>query len=584
MSEPFAPLVGKPHSIRIGTFDIETWGFTATPDDFALGVVFDGTNFYRFTDPLSMRDFLCSSRFAGTTFFAHNLSGYDGLCLFGDPSIHFGSTQVILKGAKWILAKYKIGKRVIRFGDSVNIFQTSIDHIGRDLGYPKGETPAKFKSGVRGSVTEEDFIYCARDCEILYKALDRLRTTLGEIRITAPSLAIHYFRRNYLRQKFWVKHEIDLKFRPAYYGGRVEAYIIGAVPLNYSYDINSLYPYAMIQTSFPNPETLRQLPTPTLAALSSALDSSEGFATIRLRHLPNRIGYLPYRTKDSVIFPTGTFSGSYAFPEIRYALSTGKVEILSVSEIVIGNRMPSPFTDYVADIYSRKANASGFERECYKLLLNSTYGKFGEYHHKKEFFAPFRDTAILEELEERYGPMEWAPLMDGEAGYFVTTNDSQFDRFSPHTIFSWASYITSMSRVINATYQDTINRLGIRVFYTDTDSFDCDKPLPIWMVGNEIGKLKHLESKSFTIIFGPKDYTLSDAIRRTKGIPRGEANALEDLGGGRYRFKRIVRVKESRRRGLKVGSVLRVTKKLSGRYDKMRMNEKGEALPIILEE
>jgi hypothetical protein len=607
---PFAPLTGESKFLKVGTFDIETWGFSATQDDFALGVVNLGTEGkYRFTNREDMVSFLTSRKLRGYTMFAHNLSGFDGLCLFGDPAEFFGRDNYLMKGSKWILAVYKMGtytykkekkegKYTVRFADSLNIFQTSIEKMGEALGFPKGVTPEKFKTGDRSQgLTEEDFVYCEQDTEILLQALLALQTELGELRPTAPSIAMHYFQRHFLKGKYWIDREKDSHFRDAYYGGRVEVYRMSQIPLiNFTYDINSLYPYVMRDGTFPNPNTMRHIEKPDLECFLSILETCEGMAKLTVRTEHTEIGYLPIKRPDKkVIFPEGLFTGSWCFPEIRYALATGKVEIEEIHYVTYGERMDSPFKDFVDFCYPRKSNGKGFVRELYKLIMNSLYGKFCEFHGFNEYYSFHFDPEMFEMLRLKFGPdkVEWLPLHpDSEAGYFRCLESEDNPRtkgpFTEHTIYAWGSYVTSLARVENAQWQDKIRALGIECFYTDTDSFFTDSKLPQeWVHSKELGKLK-LEAKLPIIrMYGNKDYQRLNHIRQTKGVARGEANKLEEIAPNTFRFRRIVRVKEARRRAssnrVKYGECIVITKELNPKYDKRTVGPDGKTICQVVQ-
>lgn len=616
MIRPFGPIKSKSKFTKLGTFDIETWGFDASehrrdprePGVFALGVVnLEGRKF-RFTDKAEMVAFLTSRECRGYTLFAHNLSGFDGLCLFGDPALFFGSENVLLKGTKWIIARYQMGeyeykgekkkgKYTVRICDSLNIFQTSIEKMGRDLGFPKGITPEKFKSGDRSQgITEEDFVYCERDTDVLLKALTVLWEELGEIRPTAPSIAIHYFQRNFVDRVWWVNRELDNYFKGGFYGGRTEAYQIGALTGdNYTYDYNSLYPDVMRNGHYPDPSTLKKTDNPTVSQLINLMRDFEGVARVKLAHLESEIGYIPLRRDDRrTVFPIGQYEATVCFPELRYAIQTGKVRIQEVAWVVFGKRISSPFARFVDTIYPKKVEASkrgDFRKELWKLLLNALFGKFCEHHVNDEWYCPEYDESLHSKLRDKYGDIQWHPMDENsEGGYFKTGPNSSHEEFTDHTIFAWGAYITSYARAKNAKTQDQIRAIGIPVYYTDTDSFITPLPLPAdWVDDSELGKLKLEKYPRMERINGNKDYQREGKGRQTKGVARGGPNELTVVGfdpytrqPNAYRFVRLVRVREARRRGLICGQRLYITKVLKGTYDKRIVKPGGKTEPCRL--
>lgn len=565
--------------------DIETWGLDARPRAFAMGVVLDELERKRFIDRDAMRDFLLSKRYRGRQIYAHNGGAYDYLSIFGNLFKFFGGGSVCMVNGRFIEARYERQKSVWKFRDSLNLLPASVDDIGKKLGFPKGITPEKFKLGDRSQgVTEEDFVYCERDCEIIFKALTELQKVTGELRATIPSTALATFRRHHMSAPIWVERGLDGRFHDAYFGGRVEAYRIGrlSAPVHV-YDYNSLYPFAMITGNYPDPSRLLREREPSVRALLAHLPFREGMASIRVRHEPTYIGYLPRKLDNGkLVFPVGEFWGSWCYPEIRYALSTGRVQVLQVREMVDSAPIPTPFYSYVNLYYEAKKKADGYLRDIYKLLLNGLYGKWAESHHEREIYAEHFDPKVYSEYEEKYPAVRWAPMSKfREDGYYVLT---EADAITSHTIYSWASYITSNARVANATIQDVLRKCGHEVVYTDTDSFFSSSLIAAtgdlsYMVGEELGQLK-LEDKKIEEIFGAKDYRLVGGGFRLKGVRKN----AKKLSENDYEQSGVVKLKAALRRGIEPGSPYVVRKHLKRLYDKREVLSDGETKPLYMVE
>lgn len=594
-----APLTGevKASADPIVT-DIETWGLDARPRSFAIGVAYDGVRKLRFYERDALRRFLtqdASTR--GRQVYAHNGGGYDYLSIFGDGTPagmleFFGSGNVILNGSRFIEARLESGNNVRKFRDSLNLLPASVEEIGKKLGYPKGVTPEKFKRGDRSAGLEDsDFEYAMRDCEVVWRALMEIKKITGELRATIPSTAMAVFRRSCLTEPVWIRRELDEHFHLGFHGGRTEAYRIGDVPQpNFYYDVNSLYPYAMIAGNFPNPAKLhqRRYVSPTTLAQMLADQTLEGCATVEVWHPPTYIGYLPYRdvnASDRLLFPVGKFTGTWCFPELRYAISRG-IKVLRCELVSYSAGMPSPFTSYVSRFFELKKTAEGFEREVYKLLMNGLYGKFAEWHSKRELYARSYSEEKRAELAAQFGDVLWQPLGKArEDGYYVFEEE----RLTSHTIFCWASYITAYARVRNAQLQDLIRDNGHRVFYTDTDSFlaetllssDASPESIRSLIGEELGQLK-LESYQMRRIYGNKDYERTDfddegkIKRRLKGVPKN----AEQINPSVYRYQSIVKLRQAIRRGIEAGSPVTIAKELTRKYTKRQVLPNGDTLPI----
>jgi hypothetical protein len=580
------PLSPRIKARPIVTCDIESFGLNATPQAFALGVVYDGDTYERFRDVDSMRAYLTSRQMEGKAVYAHNGGKYDYLAIFGNYWQFFGPDNVTMNESRFIQAVWHHPQRhhVTYFRDSLNIMPTSLAKIGERFGYEKGITPQKFIDGKPVPIEPSDWEYCKRDCKLLWDALSYFQSRLGGLRPTLPSTAMAVFRREFFpsASPIRIAREEDLAFRDAYYGGRVEAYRLGKLPLpNYTYDINSLYPCAMRRTAFPNPETLTEKSDVSPRELvDDLLLAYEGFASVRVAHPQADLGYLPHVSADGkLLFPIGSFSGSWCFPELRYFLRHGGA-IEQVSRVVYGTRMPSPFVGYVDKYFAMKRDAQGFEREMAKLMLNALYGKFGEYHAQNQRYAEGFAEETLAEYRKVYGDANWEPISRSRTdGYY--TFPSRDSGIAGHSVFSWASYITSEARVINLETQEELRQLG-EVFYTDTDSFTatCEIGTDVapsrLKIGEELGALK-LESQNKLEIRGNKHYVLEDGSVVLKGVKRGAK-----MWGNEYRWDSVVGLKEAIRRRIQPGSPIVRARAPVLTYDKRNVHLDGSTEAIEL--
>ena len=329
--------------------DIETWGLDAREDgsSFALGAAFDERGAFRFATRNEMVEWIGSKDNRGRVLWAHNGGRYDYVSLFGNYVASHARDLTRVNG-RLIELRLRSGNNVTRLRDSYNLYPRPLAALGEALGYPKGDTPEKFKNPSRdkdGKVTEtvtnEDHEYCLRDCEILYRSIMALHAEFGEVRATLPSMALAVFRRRYVDRPYFVPtrlQPLDLGFRNAYYGGRVEAYYVGALPQPpYYYDINSLYPQAMVEARFPDPSDLHTLLTPEYSITEETwqehLRDHEGYA-VGTAYVEDDMDPppLPWRNAEKkLLFPTGQFDGAWTFVELRNALSLGADSFLAQS-------------------------------------------------------------------------------------------------------------------------------------------------------------------------------------------------------------------------------------------------------------
>ncbi len=569
---------------KMSVIDIETTAkdkekIEARPEHFRFAVILDedGTA-HRFTCYSDLRAFLtCNTRsgqeyLSGRTFWAHYGSGFDYLLLFPEM-LTDEKWQVIMTGAKVVRATYTLhGKNKVHYCDSFNLLPVPVSDLGEAVGLPKLTMDYENE----GAPTEEEWQYCIRDCEIVMKALQRMRELCTVLRPTVASQALSYFCRRYLPCNIYIS-ELDDTFSESYFGGRVEAYYVGKCD-DYCYDINSLYPFVMKGGRYPHPSYFVKRTNVTMTDFRKILDRYEGNAVLKVEVKPCVKPILPVKHNGKLLFPIGRIKGRWNFPEIRLALMHNQIEILAIEEVVYSTQAISPFDKYVIELYNLRMNSTNeADKLIFKLLLNSLYGKFAQKYRDETIFVKSREE--LFKKQETYGPrIKRIQLLDDDLIAIRITSDEEFAR---HDIVSWASYVTSYARVYNWKLQHDIEtKYGLEVHYTDTDSFFVSKQLPDnALLGKELGKLK-LEKKKIIQINAPKDYeyinSKGEIIRKLKGVPKKAKQIDENT----YEYYKIVKFKEALRRGIQPGTSIRIIKKLNREYDKRIVLSDGRTMPV----
>lgn len=478
----YLPSVRRPGGRHIGTFDIETGVLDGRQKAFAFGVVYVRGKYSVFRDPGEMVRFMVQRAFKGYTFYAHN-ANFDLTGLFGQ---YYDVGQVISNGTRVIKLSVPIpgsNRNYVNFSDSMVYFNFPLKKLGEIVGLEKLDidfnNPDDVKEVLSASPRAVD--YCKRDCEIVYKGLrlyEEVVNSLGAVPgLTNASTALRVWRAG-LKDRVIINSEADDKFFDAYYGGRTEVFK-KQLRDGYYYDVNSLYPSVMSKYPYPDPSQLyivKNIP------LEAVLWDYEGMADVTV-FVPKelKIGVLPVKMNTKKvqgnIYPTGTLSGKWCFPELRAAISVG-CEILETREVVYGKGV-NLFTDYVNRLYSlrREYQKQGNPAEnIVKIMLNSLYGKFAQ--HKKPFFGK------IEEIREGF---DFNPITpDGVYGFW--SKEGETGSPSPHAIHCFASYVTSYARV---ELLKGIFSIGIdNIVYVDTDSMFTLKPLPDNLVGAGLGQWK----------------------------------------------------------------------------------------------
>jgi len=473
---------------------------------------------------------------------------------------------------------------VCTFADSMNIFPTSVKNIGKLIGKDKKELSKVFWDS--SEITENDINYCIRDCEIIFDALLEIFNKAGAVKITLAGLSMDLFRRFY--QKLNIEYDTNTcnKFFDSYYGGRCEAFYIGDCN-GTVYDINSMYPYAMYETKFPNPKYLKTLKNVKPESfIENYLDNYEGMCFCNVKHLDNFFGFLPLRYNDKLVFPTGTFKGHWNFNEIRFALANKVIEIIEVTEIVYAPAMESPFKDYVLECYRlRQENTTEFNSYLYKLFANSLYGKFAQKINSEQIYIEdmVKDFQIIQDYKKSGKLKEIKMFNEFRNDCFIEIV-SESIKYMSNTIPVFSSYITSFARV--ELLKKILEYKEFKPLYCDTDSvfFAID---PLIANSKLLGEFKK-EDKIINHISGLKNYDYicdNKKRRKLKGVPeftdKEKTQQLEPINNI-YNYESLVKSKEGLRRNIQAGTFIKRTKQVRSKYDKRNVSIDGETTALHL--
>lgn len=560
-------------------FDTETTKLEPMAKNFVFGVVY-GFNYSKVI--YNVEDFKTefqNKRYKGKYVFAHNAE-FDLLTVFGNIFTEVDSTAVF--NGKFISAKYFD----VTFADSMNIYPTSVEKIGKLIGMNKlVNKKVKGQNLRKDNITVEDIEYCKTDCRIVFQALLRIFEMTGTIKITLPSLAMFDFRFNYLSEDIQFSELVD-EFYESYYGGRTECFKIGRVNAAV-YDINSLYPYAMRDCVFPDIKHLKKEVAADVKFLSFALKNYEGMAKVRVRHKDTYIGCLPCKMEvnksTKLVFPVGEFETIINFNELRFAVDSGFVQVLKVYYMVYGNPVKSPFTEFVDDNYKKRMSSNDeLNRTIYKLKMNSLYGRFGmrmkmttEYYDQ----IPFD---IIREIKEagKYCDVQVFNEQRNDC-YLITENEKFKNSF--FSIPTYSSYITSEARII--LLKALLTNQNESLCYCDTDSIFLEGTFK-GELSDQLGDFKN-ENKKVTKIEGLKNYEYEnekgEQILVIKGISKAAKKETDRLTGREvYKTQKYYKTKQSLRQGKEAGQSFEMIKELKHKYDKREVLNNGETKPIKL--
>ena len=345
--------------------------------------------------------------------------------------------------------------------------------------------------------------YLKTDCTALFDIVSRFVERFG-LQLTIGGTAIKTLRSIHEFDSTSKWH--DEKYRPFYFGGRVEAFQTGIVKGNWKvYDVNSMYPHVMANMLHPTGKKYRTGYNRIIdrrGRIAGFADAPFYFARIRCKQL----GAFPVRSKNAPLnfeIPSGEFC--VTSHELKAAIETGRVWDIEVLEVAVPEETTS-FGDYVArfmeEKISSKARGDKAGEIFAKLLLNSAYGKFAQNPaHYYDYWIGDPDDEKYEIYSADVNSIDiWRKPSEREAFYDVAT----------------AASITGAARsVLMLALSNAINPI-----YCDTDSIICEG-LNAELDGSKLGAWK-LEAQGDTIaVAGKKMYALRNGSEYVKTASKG---------------------------------------------------------------
>lgn len=407
-------------------------------------------------------------------------------------------------GSSAIIVNVTRGRYKWTFIDSYWLIRKPLKEIAKSIGMEKGTVESW------DAPWAELVEYNQLDCEILWKAIFEFQARIvnlgGQLQMTQASSAMWLFKARFLKQEIRTNNAVNDVTREAYAGGRTEPFEAYCHDAEY-WDINSCYAHGMME---PVPgsmiEESRQWRRDKPSIVEATVTVPEG----------SYIPPLHVWVGTGIYFPTGTWRGYYTGVDLELLESAG-----GTIEKVHGAAAFEPLHDmaeYADTLYNlRKNTTDKVDREVYKLLLNSLYGKFAERALKTSLLVHPAKTPDVHLLLPHSAEVEPDGPQVGIQMVFagVYAKSEIVDVAHEHVPIS--AYITARGR---ASLWHHMNNAE-RVYYCDTDGFACnDSRIE---QSNELGGLKREMMVREGVFLNAKTYTLRDADGnedrvRTKGI------------------------------------------------------------------
>ena len=375
--------------------------------------------------------------------------------------------------------------------------------------------------------------YCEQDVRTLHQVISNSAKEifnmfkLDETKFcTLPSLAFGVYRSKYLEKNEipLIKGKIYNDIRESYLGGLVDVYKPSAKNVN-AYDVNSLYPYAMLTCPMPVGQPIYFEGDP-----HNFSDDPFGFFYVSVTSPKDlNIPILPTRVKDKkgmrTICPLGSWKGWYFSEEIKNAMKYGyKFKIhkgyLFKKQII--------FKEYVNTLYEKKKTSKGTPwYGISKMLLNSLYGRFGMTLDHTEYKIITEEETINFINSPQIDDIDLIDFKNGKLMISYQKNEDLDQEQEINASVPVAAAVTSWSRIIMSKY---LIDYKDQICYIDTDGIKMTGELDPSLVGNEIGQMKLEGTFSEAVFLAPKVYGLLDS-RFSKGTIEGwEAQTVKIKG------------------------------------------------------
>jgi hypothetical protein len=467
-------------------FDIETEG---SDNNFVLATFYSDDLQFTAYSKKEVKKFINQHKLRNYNIFATNL-GFDFLGTLYKDSDRWSVVERngTIYSFKWYQKEVDGElKDPINFFDTLRLLPFSVERLGKLVGIPKMAHPSCFTTLPKTKTDWNELkTYCMNDSRVSYEFIKQiivpvLKKYNLKFACTIGSMALSDFRTNHLKIPLFQEPEEnrEIAFK-GYYGGRTETFKRGKFKNVYCFDINSLYPSAMLN-KIPNPNKFRRTDKGTLYNINSKEGVSEVLVKVPITL---NIPPLPYHKDGKLIFPVGTFRGYYNHNELRNALKYG-VEILAVYEQLTYNISEYFFKTFITEHYNERLNLQAKKNileVMEKNIMNNLYGKFAFNYLKCSSLIPAHDF----DFEKHIINATYIEPMLNNKFMSVESVNTKAPIYSFPII---SSYITSYARITMYNYLSDM-RIQNKIISMDTDSIFMEHYKGEIATSNKLGDMK----------------------------------------------------------------------------------------------
>lgn len=446
--------------------------------------LYDGCTYSNFRDLADFFREVMTPRYSGWRWFAHFGGKLDIAYLFDWLREHDPQADInfYLAGSCVISFTVRRGRYHWRFCDSYRLMDSALATLTTEFDVEHKKL----------DFNPTSIEYNRNDCIGLYEVLTAFFEIFEQTSETVAAHAMAVFRKDFLKREIYQPpRKVEEFIRAGYFGGRCEVYRFDERIVN-KYDVNSLYPYAML-----GPVPVEYIGYTTRLADD---DSEIGFYRAEIEYPEVYLPVLPVMIGARLFFPVGKFAGVFSSIELRHAINHGAG--VRISGGVIFKAEPI-LADFSRTLYEMKVKAEHDEnpaiRYTTKKIMCSLYGKFGQRRDQAVYILDPGTSRL--DPDDLMSPQIW-PLPKGLAYYF---RDSKASHILPHI----AAAVTSRARTITLDYLTAAGK----IWYTDTDSVFTTSKLA---TSDRLGSMKS-EGRGYFRAFGLKEYKF-DGHYNIKGI------------------------------------------------------------------
>lgn len=418
-----------------------------------------------------------------------------------------------------------MNSRLVKIYFAGQEFRDSFSIIPQALGsYQKEKIDYnKFTRANREKHRQEILKYQKSDCVYTYDLIGGFHKMFGD-KITIASASLPMLRS--FTGFETLREGQDKRFREFYFGGRNQCFETGILKPKYGdkfflYDRNSMYPAAMRDVLHPisNKATLqRDINDSTDFALIDAFN--DGALPIR-----DHKGGLDFTVKRGKFYAT--------IHEIKAGLETGTLRINRVLHSWTFDRKAS-FTEFVEHFYDMRNIAKEqndlVKNILYKLILNSSYGKFALNPRK------FKQYSLT--IDEIPTPQHSPENPDGWKLEAYTGSIYIWARPSPRKLGFYN--VATAASITGAARANLLRNIALakRPLYCDTDSIICEgfsgdlgTKLGQWdleATGNRLA----IAGKKMYALYNDCDLVNNNAVKKASKGVRLELQDIVDVCNG----------------------------------------------------